>query len=159
MTVTVPSSARQTGIGERSRGLPLRARRPGRTTGFALVAALVLLVVLSSAGAAMVRMTGTQQAGSSIAILGTRAHWAARSGIDWALHEASENGACPAPTTTLDLGEGVLAGFEVTVSCSLTEHYEGSNLRKSLVIRSEARFGAPGDRDHVYREIQAAIVL
>ncbi len=134
-------------------------RRRTRNAGFALVAALVLLVILSSAGAAMVRMTGTQQAASSLAILGTRAHWAARSGIDWALHEASVSGDCPAPTTVLNLGEGVLAGFEVTVFCSLTEHYEGNALRKSLVIRSEARFGALDSRDHVYREIQAAIVL
>ena len=130
-----------------------------RKRGFALVAALVLLVILGSAGAAMLRMTGVQQAGSSITILGARAHWAARSGIEWALHEATATGTCPAPSTTLDLVEGVLAGFQVTVVCSETNHYEGSVLRKSLVLRSEARFGAPGSRDHVYRQIQAAVVL
>jgi hypothetical protein len=57
-----------------------------------------LLVVLSSASAAMLRMTGVQQAGSTAAILGARANWAARSGIEWALHEAVVSSGCPAPS-------------------------------------------------------------
>jgi len=107
----------------------------------------------------MIRMTSVQQAGSSIAILGARAHWAARSGIDWALHESAASGGCPAATTTLSLTEGVLAGFRVTVSCSASTHNEGGAERTSLAIESEASFGAMGSRDFVYRELRAALVL
>lgn len=123
-----------------------------------MIGALALLVVLGSTGAAMIRLTGIQQAGSSAALLGLRADWAARSGVEWALREAGRLGACPA-RTTLGLSEGGLAGFEVTVRCTESAHAEGSAERAVLVIRSEARFGALGAQDFVLREIQASLVL
>ena len=107
----------------------------------------------------MLRMTGVQQAGTTAAILGARAHWAARSGIEWALHEAVIVGGCPAASTTIALNGGVLDGFQVVVACTATAHQEGAETRTSLSIRSEAAFGALGSLNHVYREVQASIVL
>jgi MSHA biogenesis protein MshP len=124
-----------------------------------LIAALALLVVLSSAGAAMLRMTSAQQAGSTAVILGARAQWAARSGVEWALHEAVTSSGCPAPSTTLNLSGGVLSGFQVIVFCAATSHQEGAESRTSLSIRSEATFGVIGSLNHVYREVQASVVL
>ena len=46
-----------------------------RRSGFALIAALAILVLLATIGSMMLRLTGIQQAGSSIAILGTRAQF------------------------------------------------------------------------------------
>ena len=127
--------------------------------GFALVAALGILVVLSLMGGAMLRLSSAQQAGSSAAILGARAHWAARSGIDWAIHRAVSTGDCPAASSTLNLGEGALSGFSVVVTCSSTPHAEGSEDRRSLLIQSQAQFGAVGSRDYVFRDVRASIVL
>ena len=136
---------------------PSRFQR--RSNGFALIAALALLVVLSSTGAAMIRMTGVQQAGASALILGVRANWAARSGIDWALHQAAVGGSCPAASTTLNLTEGVLSGFRVVVTCTQTIHNEGAIARISLSIRSEANRGTLGTRDYVYRDMRASALL
>lgn len=140
----------------RTRRLRLSARRTG---GFALIGALALLVVLGSTGAVMIRLTGIQQAGSTVAILGLRADWAARSGLEWAFHEGARLGGCPASVTTLGLSEAGLSGFQVVVRCTESAHSEGSAERAVLVIRSEASFGAIGSRDYVFREIQASLVL
>lgn len=136
---------------------PRRPRR--RSGGFALIAALVLLVVLGTTGATMLRMTALQQAGSTGAILGARATLAAQSGVEWALHRVVALDDCPAAATALDLNEGVLTGFRVVVRCTATRHIEGSDERISVWIRAEASFGVLGTRDFVFREYQAAVVL
>ena len=130
-----------------------------RRSGFALIAALAILVLLATIGSMMLRLTGIQQAGSSIAILGTRAQFAARSGIDWGLHEAIAAGNCPAATTTLTLSEGALSGFRVEISCSATTHVEGSRTRTNVALRARAEFAAAGAREHVVREVGASLVL
>ena len=130
-----------------------------RERGFALIGALAVLVVLGSTGAVMIRMSGVQQAGASAAVLGLRADWAARAGIEWAYHESARLAGCPPSPTTLGLSEGGLSGFQVVVQCSESTHAEGSSERSVLVIRSESRFGAVGARDFVLREIQASLVL
>jgi MSHA biogenesis protein MshP len=123
------------------------------------MAALAILVVLGAAGGVMLRLTSLQQSGSSAAILGTRANWAARSGIDWAIHRAVSTGGCPAPASTLNLSEGALSGFSVVVTCSATTHREGSLVRTSLVIESVAQYGTAGSTDYVFRDVRASIVL
>lgn len=51
------------------------------------------------------------------------AHWAARSGVEWALHEAVASSWLPgAVSTTLNLGGCVLSGFQVVVLCTETSH-------------------------------------
>lgn len=133
--------------------------RPHRRRGFALVAALAVLVLLASIGSMMLRLTGIQQAGSSTAILGSRAHFAARSGIEWGLRSAVAAGTCPAASTTLTLAEGALSGFTVVVRCSASTHVEGTRTRTHLALRARAEFAAAGSRDHVVREVGASIVL
>ncbi len=132
---------------------------PRRRSGFALIAALAVLVLLATIGSMMLRLTGIQQASSSIAILGTRAQFAARSGIDWGLHEAIAAGSCPAATTVLVLAEGALSGFRVEVSCNATTHAEGSRILTHVALRARAEFAAAGSRDHVVREVAASLVL
>ena len=65
---------------------------PMRRRGFALVAALVVLVLLGSMGALMVRVTGVEQVGTSLSLLGARADLAARSGLEWAVHRVVIDG-------------------------------------------------------------------
>lgn len=131
-----------------------KARRRG---GFALVAALALLVVLGSIGAAMVRLSTVQQASSSLAIIGARANWAAQAGVEWAIHEARDSGSCP--SGSFGLAEEALSGFQIVVTCGSTQHREGSEVRSNLAIRVEASFGTLGSPLFVFREIEASIVL
>ncbi len=134
---------------------PKRRRRAG---GFALIAAIGLLVVLGATGALMLRLAAAERASGSLAILGARGRWAARSGAEWVLHRTSSTGDCPATQTTLDLTEGALSGFRVVVRCRSTSHFEGDEERRSLQIRSEASSGALGSAEYVYREIELSVL-
>ncbi len=127
--------------------------------GFALIAALALLVVLGSTGAIMLRLSTVQQNGTTLAILGVRAEQAARSGIEWALHRTVTLDDCPAPVSTLTLTEGALGGHRVVVRCTASRHDEGSDSRLIVALRAEASRGAIGDRDFVYREMEATAVF
>ncbi|GEM_PF-2550678 len=129
-----------------------RDRRGDRREGFALIAALAVLVVLGSTGAVMLRMSTLQQAGSTRAILAARGAQAAKSGLEWGRHSARVADACPAATSTLTLTEGAVAGFQVIVTCSETRHMEASDERVTVALEARASFGVLGSRDYVYRE-------
>jgi MSHA biogenesis protein MshP len=111
-------------------------RRAICESGFSIVAAVFLLVVLALLGAFIVSVTGLQQSGHQLDILGARAYQAARAGIEWgafqvldpnnALNAAScatpAMPVCPGAGGTTDLTglAGSLAPFTVTVRCTLT---------------------------------------
>lgn len=125
--------------------------------GFALVAAVFLLVVLAAAALALVRMVAAEQQSVSLSLQQARAYHAARSGIEWGLRAALEAGACPA-ATTLALAEGGLRGFFVDVTCSRTEHAEAGRILPVYRLESVATYGIPGSPDHVRRRIGATAV-
>jgi MSHA biogenesis protein MshP len=133
---------------------PLQARPPGRQRGFALVAAIFLIVVLSSLGAYMVRISGMQHQTVNVALLGARAFHAARTGIEWGVYQALD-GNCT--TQTLNLTEGGLDGFVVDVTCGSTSHTETGDTYNIFVIDVEARAGTYGTPDYVSRRIQATL--
>ena len=54
-------------------------------SGFAAIAAIIVLTVLAAMGAYMMSFSNAQQLGSAQDIQGTRAYWAARAGLEWAL--------------------------------------------------------------------------
>jgi MSHA biogenesis protein MshP len=102
-----------------------------RNTGFALISAIFLMVVLAGLGVAMLTFTNTQQASSGYDVLGARAYQAARTGIEWGLYQrlnpqVSAPGVSPSycqgsaanVTNTLTLPAGTtLSSFTVTISC------------------------------------------
>lgn len=105
---------------------------PKRRHGFAIVAAIFILVVLAALGAFIVNISTNQQIGSTLDVQGVRAYQAARAGIEWGMYQvqstpaynfgyASPNPntrACPAPTTSFVPAATTLAGFTVTVTCT-----------------------------------------
>jgi type II secretory pathway pseudopilin PulG len=100
----------------------MRARRQ---SGFAYIAAVVLLVVVAGLAVALARLTGTQQATVDQALLGARAALAARGGIEWAYANLAGNCAAGAGKTT-QLGDFLAdSGFRVSVTCSVTGYNEG----------------------------------
>ncbi len=132
-----------------------RAMPPRRQRGFALVAAIFLLVVLASLGVFIVRVSGVQQQTVNIALLGARAFEAAVAGIEWGAFRAIDAGSCT--NTTLNLTEGGLDGFDVDVSCSSSAHTEEGNAYNLYDIDVEARAGVYGTPDYVSRRMQATI--
>lgn len=99
--------------------------KTGAEQGFAIVTAIFILVVLAALGAFMVTISTTQQIGSALDVQGVRAYQTAKAGLEWGIYKRQRDGmACltGAGTTnsfTLPASATTLAGFTVTVVCTL----------------------------------------
>lgn len=126
-----------------------------RQRGFALVAAIFLVVVLALLGIFLVRVGGVQHQTVNIALLGARAFEAARTGIEWGAFQALNAASCT--TTTLNLTEGGLNGFDVDVTCTSSTHSETGDTYNVYVIDAVANDGTYGQPDFVSRRMQATV--
>ncbi len=123
--------------------------------GFALIAALVILVVLASLGSAALRIQAEQGSGFGLALQARRAYFAAQSGLEWGIHQVAQGGGCP--SGSFSLGEGGVDGFDVTVSCSSSAHVEGSSTTTLVQLTASARYGSFGSRDYVSRTLRIVV--
>ena len=118
-----------------------------RVGGFAIMAAMFILVVLALLGAYVLSISSAHHVGSALDIEGSRALQAARSGLDWGISRAVSDpptfgGADCRGTmvsTNLTTGSGgdltAISGFTVTVSCSGTDPYsDGASLRNYTLV-------------------------
>ncbi len=105
------------------RMLRLPAARRGR--GLGVIAALLVLVMLSTLAAAIVRLTWTQQTTLAQDIDSARAFQAAYAGTQWGMYQALRGSwtACAGATQTLDLRSTM--GVRVTVGCTSDTYNEG----------------------------------
>lgn len=131
-------------------------------TGFSIVSAIFLLVVLSFLGIAMVSFSTSQHQGEAMDVMGSRAYQAARAGVDWIAHyvvNSASNAAAAVPQcTATNLGTGTLGGtlapFSVTVNCSAAAHTEdGATVWIYDVSAVAKTAGAPGDAGYVERVV------
>jgi len=113
--------------------------------GFSLVTGIFLLVIMAALGAFMVVFTGLQVNTVQTDILGVRAYYAARAGINWALFRAldPENTIAPGaaafascPTGTIALGSlgGSLAPFAVTITCTDTSGADPTEANRTIRV-------------------------
>jgi MSHA biogenesis protein MshP len=112
--------------------------------GFAVVAAIFLLVILAGLAAYIVTISSAQQAGAALDMLGGRALQAARSGMDWGVARVIAApatfgaGNCQSATVTpvvvnLSTGSGGAlsahgGGLTVTVRCLAKPYTDGASL-------------------------------
>ncbi len=126
-------------------------------SGFALISALFLMVVLSSLGAFLINTVAVQHATPALKVQSVRALYAARSGMAWIVSRVRANGTCPV-ATTFQLTEGALAGYQVNLNCVQTDHQVNNvGLRPYFVISVSAQMGTFGSSDFVARSLQAKI--
>ncbi|MBI3574800.1 MAG: pilus assembly protein MshP [Gammaproteobacteria bacterium] len=129
--------------------------------GFALVAAIFIVVVLAMLGIMMVTIGGMERATASAAVQGTRAFYAARSGIEWGIFQAMPPTSSCAASTSFTLTASGLNGFNVTVLCALTppgtQHRERSDTYNVYLITSTATSGNFGEADYVSRTLQVTV--
>ena len=121
--------------------------------GFAAIAAVFLVLVLAALGAYMVSVSNTQQLNAAQDIQGSRAYWAARAGLEWAIASVPPGStACWAtvPPAAID-------GFTLAVSCSLTSFTEGAATVYIFRLTSRASFGGVGSVGYVEREVSASL--
>jgi len=91
--------------------------------GFGVIAAIVILVIMATISAALVRLGTTQQVTSTQDVLSARAWQAARAGNEWGLDRALSASSCAGATGTLDLRAST--GFLVSVTCTAKNFNEG----------------------------------
>lgn len=125
-----------------------------RQSGFALVPAIFLIVVLSALAAWAVRLNTQQQQTVSLAVLGARALAAANAGAEWGAYRAV-NGTCK--DGDLQLTEGALAGFKVAVSCTATAVAEGESPVNTYVLDAVATAGTYGGPEFVQRHVRVTL--
>jgi MSHA biogenesis protein MshP len=104
----------------------------GAQSGFALIAAIAIMVILAALGGFILSVTVLRDQSAGLDILGTRALNVARAGIEWGMYQIQNpedtGGAalidCPVATfprnfakTTFDGAQG---SFAVRVTCALT---------------------------------------
>ena len=118
-------------------------------SGFALVPALFLVVVLGALSAVAIRIGSGQQHAVTMGLMQSRALVAARAGVEWGAYRAL-NGSCVS-SSTLTLTEAAATGFSVVVSCAATTFTNGAGPSNSYVIRSTATSGLYGQPSYVRR--------
>jgi len=119
--------------------------------GFALIAAIVLVVVLAAMAGFVASMVGGQSAGQQLERMSGIAERAAQTGVEWGAYQVLRQapGVCPAVTsfTSVTL-PGIPVGMTVTVSCVPV----GPAFRVTAI----ARYGAlPTSPDYVERSKMA----
>ncbi len=129
--------------------------KPSSTqSGFAAIMAVFLLVVLAALGAFMVSISTSQQLTSAQDIQGSRAYWAARAGLEWALGSlAATSTACPTPPSPFTVD-----GFTLLLSCTPRTFDEGGVTRTIYSVTSIASSGgSAGGGGFVERSLSASV--
>lgn len=123
--------------------VPSPARR--RQGGFAILAAIFILVVLASLGAYVLTISSAQHIGSALDTEGSRALQAARAGMDWGIERAIDDpahfgaGNCRTATVSVHLNTTgadfpSLAAYTVSVSCTGTPSTDGADVYNYALI-------------------------
>jgi MSHA biogenesis protein MshP len=138
--------------------------------GFAAIAAIFLVVVLAALGAFMVTFSNTQQLTSAQDVQGSRAYWAARAGLEWAIAgvfatspvapATTPLATCPGPSSTPAFtAPTVINGFTLTITCTPQAYVEGGVTRTIFQIVSIARTtgGVSGSIGNIERSVSASV--
>ena len=125
-----------------------------RCHGFSLVSAIFLVVVLASLGAYMATMNSIQHTTTALSLQASRAWFAARSGMEWAIYFVRTNDACPTTPTSFSV-----AGFAVAVtSCTAYPAVEGAVNYNLFALELTATRGTFGQPDFVSRALRATVL-
>lgn len=122
-----------------------------KQSGLSIIAAIFMLVLLAALAAFMLTFSVVSNVTQAQDIQGSRAYWAAHSGVEWGVYRVLQDNACAA--TTLPL-----SGFTVSVTCTLSGPYlEGSSNVYIYRITATANQGTLGSVGYVERQLQATV--
>jgi MSHA biogenesis protein MshP len=132
--------------------------RMRNASGFSLISAIFLLVVMAGLGAVMLTFTSVQQTTSTQDLQGTRAFQAARAGIDFGLYQVlAPSGTAVCGGAASPVWDGSLAGFQTTVNYACDVFTEGGNTITVFTITSTASAGAAGSPHRIERVLRATV--
>lgn len=126
---------------------------PHRQHGFALVAALFLVVVLATLGAYAVRLNMSQQGSTDLDLAGARAEAAVQTGIQYAAARVLTTGNCNSFTQAPGVALNLPQGFDVTLSCNDNEtRVANAPTVTVFLVTATATRGQYGSPDFVSRQ-------
>lgn len=135
-----------------------------QSKGFALVAAIFLLVAVGGVTLMMSKLSISQSSVNVFAAQNARATQAAYSGLEWAIFQRSSPNPNPDPCPSLGGTAVVTAlapinGMAVSVSCiSPRQNYvEAGRQLQLATITVTAQFGELGDPDYVFKQVGATL--
>ena len=133
----------------------------GGQSGFVIIAAIFLLVVIAAIGGFMLTIGALSNSSSGLDVEGAKAYQAARAGIEWGVFQKLRNSTCPA-TTSFTPG-GTLSTYTVSVTGTAMPYSEitastGSvcSIVSTACNRSGSCPGTPGD-NYVERQLQVSV--
>lgn len=126
-------------------------------SGFGLVAAMFLIIVVALVVIVMARLAVTQHGTSSLTIQQARAYQAARSGLEWGITQAFHTRSCAAGTPSM--ASSSLADFAVVVTCSSNDYLDDDGTAVRIFrFTATAQNGTPAARpDYAYRQLTAVV--
>lgn len=141
--------------------------RPER--GFALVAALFVMVIIAVVVATMSRLSVTQNTSLDLSLQQARAYQAARAGLEWGLHqlmaESNTTGVCPVGNPSMagsDLSEFSVSLTCIKLPCATTScaqtYTEGTRSFNLYRLTATAANGSPDSRvDYAWRRLEVTV--
>ncbi|HEB85956.1 MAG TPA: hypothetical protein ENI68_02930 [Gammaproteobacteria bacterium] len=124
--------------------VPARIRAQG---GFAIAAAIFLIVVLALLAAGMVQISSTSHTSLSEEYTSARAYLAARSGLQWGMYQAIYGGS---GNTSMTFSGGALAGTQASVS-SRSTNVDGNTF---YTIDATGTYGSSSDPEYSRRRLR-----
>jgi len=141
----------------------IRVNYKTRQSGFSLIVAIFIMLILGMMGSYMVSTSVMQRQTTDYALQGARVYKAAQSGIQWAAYQIFNGGwnaACGAGagiTTNLALTANGLNGFNAAVTCGWVQHTDQGNNFCVFRVNVIAEFRQFGQPDYVSRRLEAVI--
>jgi len=121
-----------------------------RQRGLSLITAIFIVVVLALIALFAVRSLGSQQAQNNQALIGLRAEYAARAGLQWGAARA-----LPPTGSCVGTSNLVIEGIAVTVSCTATTVTEAGVPYEVFTIDALAVAGVLGEPEYAQRSLSA----
>ena len=143
-------------------------RSDTRQTGFSAIIVVVMIVFFALLGTYMATMSSISSLNTSQSAGAMQAWFAARSGVEWAVHQAlaASDGGCTCATncctgisgSTLNFSEGGLNGYQATVDvCNAVNYSEASASYCVYDLTVSASNNSSVQLTSVYRTITLSI--
>jgi MSHA biogenesis protein MshP len=143
-------------------------RRDKRQTGFSAIMVVIMIVLFALLGTYMATMSSISSLNTTQSASAMQAWFAARSGVEWAVHQAlaASDGGCTCETTccpsisgsTLSFTEAGLNGYSATIDvCSAVTYNEASASYCVYDLSVSASNSSTVQSTSVYRAITLSI--
>ncbi len=130
----------------------------GKQTGFTLIGAIFILLVLALLGSYMLRLSGTQATTAVYVLQGARAYQAARAGMQWAAAVIANGGGCAQISAASPLTFAGIDGFSVSLQCSSQSFSEAGSNPEVFSLTALGEYGSYGSGHYVSRRLQMTLV-